>query len=96
MRIIKIQSEENGAHQYQTISVDIPLPDGWALVPDDMELENCPFGEVTAKKINGIMTVTGWVAGTIPEPEIPKPTPSVFEQMRADVDFIAIMTGVDL
>ena len=71
MRLIKIQSEENGAHQYQTISVNIPVPDGWALVPENMELENCPFGEVTARKINGVKTVTKWVAGTIPESEEP-------------------------
>lgn len=102
MRLIKIEAEPSGIHQYMTSSINMPVPDGWALVPDDMELENCPWGVLTAKKVNGVMTVTTWVAGEIPEPE-PQPepeptppTPSPLAQMRADIDFISIMTGVEL
>lgn len=33
----------------------------------------------------------------LPEPEpIPEPKPSEVEQLRADVDYIAVMTGVEL
>lgn len=67
MRAIEIAALSNGAHRNQTgLSV---LPDGWAVIPDDMACENFPFGEVTAEEIDGVMTVTGWTPGAIPEPE---------------------------
>lgn len=76
MRIIKIEAEPSGMHQYVTSSLDMPVPDGWAKVPDDMVLENCPWGEVTTDKVDGVMTVTDWTPGEIPEPEpVPEPEP---------------------
>ena len=93
--IIRIEPYENGGHANSSYVPKI-IPDGWAVVPDDMELENFPFGEVTAKKLNGVMTVVKWVAGTIPEIEETEPTPTEMERLRADVDYIAIMTGVEL
>lgn len=72
MNMLKIKALENGAHNNQTYHG--VLPDGWAVIPDGMTLENFPFGEVVAEEINGVMTVTKWTAGTIPEPE-PEPTP---------------------
>ena len=72
MRAIEIAALSNGAHRNQT-GVDV-LPDGWAVIPDEMSCENFPFGEVVAEEINGVMTVTGWTPGTMPEPE-PKPEP---------------------
>ena len=72
MRAIEIAALSNGAHRNQTgLSV---LPDGWAVIPDDMVCENFPFGEVTAAEIDGVMTVTGWIPGTMPEPA-PEPEP---------------------
>ena len=72
MRAIEIAALSNGAHRNQTgLSV---LPDGWAVIPDDMVCENFPFGEVTAAEIDGVMTVTSWIPGTMPEPE-PAPDP---------------------
>lgn len=98
MRIIEITAQENGAHRNQTTSrVEMNIPDGWAVVPEDMETENFPFGEITAEEIDGVMTATGWTAGTIPEPEAePVPEPTELEQLRADVDYIAMETGVEL
>lgn len=93
MKIIEIAALSNGAHRNQTMSDAIPLPAGWAVIPDDMTLENFPFGEVFAEEVDGVMTVTGWVAGTIPESTT---EPTEMEQLRADVDYIAVMTGVDL
>lgn len=71
MRIIEIVALDNGAHNNQTSDVDFTsIPDGWAVVPDGIKCENFPFGEVTAEEIDGIMTVTKWIAGVIPvEPE---------------------------
>lgn len=63
MRIVEIAALQNGAHRNQTSRV---CPDGWAIIPDDMECENFPFGSVTVE--DGI--VTAWEAGVIPaEPE---------------------------
>ena len=93
IRIIEILAQEKGGHRnlrgkFKTI------PNGWAIIPNDMETPNFPFGEVTAEEIDGVMTVTKWVAGTIPEPE---ETPvSEIEQIRADIDYVAIMKGVEL
>lgn len=77
IRLIEIKALENGAHRNQTINCQsIKVPEGWAVIPNDMVLENFPFGEVTAKKINGVKTVTSWAPGTIPEPE-PEPLEEV-------------------
>ena len=66
MNIIKIQSFTNGAHDNQ-IGDFSTIPDGWAVIPEDMGTPNFPFGEVTVEEIDGVMTVTKWVAGTLPE-----------------------------
>lgn len=76
MKIVEIKALENGAHRNQMGDFKT-IPEGWAKTPDNMETPNFPFGEVTAKEIDGTMTVTKWVAGVIPEVE---PTP------EADVD----------
>lgn len=100
MRIIEILSLSNGAHRNQTGDFK-KIPEGWAVIPDDVETPNLPFGEVVAQKINGIMTVTEWVPGKTPRPfpDLREEATSGIgevEQLRADVDYIAIMTGVEL
>ena len=98
MRMIEIVALDNGAHRNQTLHGKLPI--GWALIPDNMECENFPFGEVTAEEINGVMTVTEWTP--LPIPEMPEPVesvqsePTALEQLRADVDYIAMETGVEL
>ena len=66
MRIIEIAALDNGAHNNQTSSVNIVLPDGWAVIPEDMACENFPFGELTTADIGGVPTVTGWIPGEMP------------------------------
>lgn len=95
MKIIEIAELENGAHRNQTGDIST-APNGWAVVPEEMTLENFPFGDVTAEEVDGVMTVTGWTPGTIPEPDPEPDTPTELEQLRADVDYIAMETGVDL
>lgn len=69
MRIVEIAALPNGAHRNQT-GVQFTIPEGWAMIPEGMETPNFPFGQVTAADVNGVMTVTGWVAV-----ELPGPTP---------------------
>lgn len=74
MKILEIAALSNGAHRNQSGNFRT-VPDGWAVIPDNMTLENFPFGEVEAEEINGVMTVTKWTAGEMPEPEpVEKPT----------------------
>ena len=68
MRIIEIKTLDNGSHRNQT-GYFPSIPDGWAVVPSSLKTDNFPFGEVETEKINGVMTVTKWTPGVIPEPE---------------------------
>ena len=95
MLIIEIAALDNGAHRNQTYHKIIP--DGWAVDINNLCVENFPFGEVVAQEIDGVMTVTKWTPWEIPEPEPePEPEPTELEQLRADVDYIAMETGVEL
>ena len=95
MRIIEIKALENGGHINQEGDFNT-VPDGWAVIPENIETPNFPFGEVEVKEIDGVMTVTKWTAGEFPEPEKIEESVSDIEQLRADVDYIAVMTGVEL
>lgn len=67
MRIVKLASLPNGAHENHNINLTA-VPDGWAVVPDDMTCKNFPFGEVEIAGVNGVPTVTKWTPGEIPAP----------------------------
>ena len=125
MRIIEIAALSNGAHRNQTSSHLRAIPDGWAVIPDDMELKNFPFGTIETKdedvviiediitteevddvkveKVKKVEKVVGtikvvkkWTPGVVPEEvEVERPV-SKYEQLRADIDYISVMTGVDL
>lgn len=77
MTIIKIEPNENGSHDNQTINGVTPetfsIPEGYAVVPESVgtteTLENYPFGEITVETIGGLPTVTSWTPLPVPEPE---------------------------
>ena len=70
-----------------------PNPEGYALIPEGMELpDTFPYVNVTVEG----NVVTSMTAGTVPEEKPKEYGPSAQEQLRADVDFIAAMTGVSL
>lgn len=73
MIIVEIEKLYNGAHRNQITPLSF-IPDGYAVIPDDMDTPNFPFGEIEYKEIDGVMTVTKWTAGEIPEPA-PEPKP---------------------
>ena len=75
MRIIKIQAEENGGHDNQTINGNIPVPDGWVIIPDDMELPySFPF--VTFHYRKGVVTDMSPLPIPAPPPIYDEPDPS--------------------
>lgn len=86
MRIIEIKSLENGSHRNQTSDFIKTIPEGWAKVPANLETPNFPFGEVKVDEVDGVMTVTNWIPGAIPEPEpIPEPKPTAEDMLNAIV-----------
>lgn len=94
MRIIEIVAQDNGAHRNQNGGLSV-VHSGWAVIPADMECENFPFGEVEVEEVNGVMTVTKWTPGVMPEPEPePEPEASIDERVTALED--AIATGLTL
>lgn len=66
MRIIEIATLTNGAHRNQVGNIK-HIPEGWAVVPNNLETENFPFGEIKVAEVNGVMVVTEWVATEIPK-----------------------------
>lgn len=96
MRIVEIAALSNGAHRNAEGKFSI-VPDGWAVIPESMNVENFPFGELVAQEVDGVMTVTFWKPGTMPEHKSKEEqSVTAIEQLRADVDYIAVMTGVEL
>ena len=76
MRIVEITALPNGAHRNQTGTFDT-IPEGWAIIPDGMKTDAFPFGDIAVKEVDGVMTVTKWIPGTMPEVE--KTTPITVE-----------------
>ena len=96
MTIIKIGPLENGQHPIQSQEFrKMCWINGWVEVPDWMEESVwatagfCDL-DIRAGKLVGIIPQD---KPTFDEPES-KPTPE--EQLRADVDYLAAMTGVTL
>lgn len=72
MKIIEIKALSNYGHRNQSGEFDT-IPNGWAVVPDDMQTNNFPFGEIETQEIDGVLTVTKWTPCDVPEQEhIPK------------------------
>lgn len=97
MTIIKIEPHDNGAHDNQTSSAPIPVPAGYAVIPEDVgtpeTLENYPFGEITVKNVDGVPTVTSWTPIPFPEPEPEQePDPTQLDRVEAQVTYTAMMT----
>ena len=84
MRAIEIKALENGGHYSQECNIPFPLLEGWAVIPDDIETPNFPYGEVEVEEIDGVMTVTKWTEGVIPDPEpTPEAEPSAEDMLNA-------------
>ena len=87
MQMIEIIALENGAHRNQTYNGF--LPEGWALVPDNLETKNFPFGEVTVEDMDGYTVVATWTPLPMPEPETP-PMPEAENSAQDDIDAMLI------
>lgn len=65
MKIVEIEKLENGSHRNQ-IGDFASIPDGWAIIPDDLETPNFPFGEITVDEVNDVATIIKWTPTEIP------------------------------
>lgn len=72
MRIIEITALDNGAHRNQNGFIK-KLPDGWAIVPDELATENYPFGNVTVEEKDGVPVAVAWEPLPVPKPEEAEP-----------------------
>lgn len=94
MRIIEIAALPNGAHRNQMQHGAIPH--GWAAIPDGIEIPaTFPFVNIV---VDG-QRVVSMTAGVVPDPapvEEIEEVPTEIEQLRADVDYIAMQMGVEL
>lgn len=83
MHMIEIAPLDNGAHRNQSYSRT--LPSGWAVIREDIHtLENFPFGEVEVEEIDGLLVMTKWTPGEIPEPT-PEPEPAPVVDLQAEL-----------
>lgn len=89
MIIIEIQSQDNGAHRNQTSNGVVPS--GWAVIPDGMECENFPFGDITVNAETPPV-VTKWTPLPMPEVEPVKEAPTQLDIIEAQVTYTAMMT----
>lgn len=95
MKIVEIAPLENGAHRNQNGGLSV-VPEGWAVIPADMKTPNFPFGEVEVAEVDGVMTVTKWTPGEMPEPEpVPEPEQPEFDTNVWDELDAAYQEGVD-
>lgn len=91
MKIIEIEANELGGHQNQFTNFPIPVPEGWAEIPEWMTIpDTFPFVNITVK--NG--KVKTMSAGTVPPPE-PEPVPPDPETDVWDEMAEAIRGGVN-
>ena len=88
MKLIKIKPFNTGAHLIAINNVIKEIPSGWAIIPNDMETPNLPYGDITVEEIDGVPTVTSWTPG-----EVPEPMPEVKAEPTAD-ELIDILLGV--
>ena len=73
IRLINILAEENGGHDNITVyNDDYPVPEGWAVIPNDMEIP-ATFPFVFIEHVDGV--VTRMIEGVMPEPPAPEPGP---------------------
>lgn len=89
MTVIETAPLSNGAHSNQTVDGALPIPEGWAVIPESVgtpdTLENFPFGEIAVEESGGVLTVTGWTPLPIPAPPEEPPAPPSVEELQREL-----------
>ena len=81
MKLIEIQFNELGGHDNLTVhGGEIPVPEGWAIIPEDMEIpETFPFVNIKVRD----EYVTEMTAGVMPPTPEPEPEPTTDDIVNA-------------
>lgn len=106
MKIITLESNPNGSRPALQDWGSTNLPGGYAFCPEEFVevfYSTSPAGFVNITVEDGCVTsmeinqeaLDEYVASLPPEAEVVE-TPTELEQLRADVDYIAMETGVEL
>lgn len=95
LTIVQMEANGEGCHgiQSQSHRTECWL-EGWKAVPPELEGKLWESGGYCELVYDG----AGELADIIPteKPTQPEPEPTETEQLRADVDYLAVMTGVEL
>lgn len=101
MTIIKIEPYDNGAHANQSGNF-VTIPDGWIEISSDIIMpDTFPFVNLTLDENNKIKSIeanqTAYDAAATKAAEDAKNIePTEQEKIQANVDYLAVMTGVEL
>lgn len=83
MRIVKIESLENGAHANKEGNFSY-IPVGYAVIPDCIAIPSTfPFVDLEVKEIDGVMTVVSMSGREVPVVEPVEVEPSAQDDMDA-------------
>lgn len=88
MKIIEIAPLENFAHRNQECSGNICVPDGWAVLPSEINTANFPFGDVEVDASTPPRVIS-WTPRDIPETPGSDPEPTVEERLDTLEDALA-------
>ena len=103
MQIIEIASLENGAHRNQDGFIG-EVPNGWAIIPEGMELQNFPFGDLAVDETQTPPVMASWTPLPVPDDPPPEDAPLTVEarltaleaeaeQAKADREALNILLG---
>lgn len=95
LTIIELSAREDGGHglQSQSHRTECWL-EGWVAVPEDLVQAAWDCGGYCSLALDEDGALVGLTP--IPRPAEPEAAPSEVEQLRADVDYLAALTGVEL
>lgn len=97
MTIIKIEPNELGGHENNTCETGvIDVLEGWAVVPEDMEIpETFPFVGIEVDETQTPPVVTSMTPGIKPPPEPEQYVPTTEDRLAAvESAMLAMMMGV--
>lgn len=97
LTIIELQGREDGCHGLQSQSHRTACwLEGWVAVPQELCQAAWDCGGCCDLELDGQGALVGLTPRERPAPPETVPEPTAEEQLRADVDYLAIMMGVSL
>lgn len=96
MLIIEKVAMENGGHRNQKGNFR-NIPERWLVVPDDIEIPSTfPFVVLEMEGETLVSLLPGTLPGKTEDPEDKTFNPISAAQLRADIDYLSVMMGVEL